>query len=137
MKDFTIGEAARRAGVAASALRYYEDAGIIPRARRVNGQRRYDETLVGIIRVARFAQSVGFSLAEVKSLFREAGDKAKVGAQWRSLAAAKVRELDAIISRARHMKSAIEAGLECGCIRADDCLPKSRARRQPRSGDSE
>ncbi|MFZ3323091.1 MAG: MerR family transcriptional regulator [Usitatibacter sp.] len=123
MADLSIGEVARRAGMRTSALRYYEDAGILPRAARINGRRRYSEELVSLIEVARFAQSVGFSLAEIKRLFSGMRGRKDLRAQWRPLAQAKLEELDRVIERARRMKKAIESGLRCGCIRVEDCLP--------------
>ena len=123
MANLSIGEVARRTGVRTSALRYYEDAGILPQASRVNGRRQYDEDLVNLIEVARFAQSVGFSLAEIKQLFSGANGRKNLPAQWRPLARAKLEELDRVIAAARQMKSAIESGLRCGCIRIEDCLP--------------
>lgn len=123
MADLTIGEVARRAGVRTSALRYYEEAGILPRAGRVNGQRRYSEYLVNLVEVARFARTVGFSLAEIKRLFSDTQGRKDLRAQWRPLARAKIEELDRVIARARRMKNAIESGLQCGCIRVEDCLP--------------
>jgi MerR family redox-sensitive transcriptional activator SoxR len=131
MGDLTIGEVARRAGVRASALRYYEDAGILPHAERVNGRRVYSEELVSLIEVARFAQSVGFSLAQIKQLFSGLEGRSDLRAQWRPLARAKLKELDGVIARALQMKAAIESGLECGCIRVEDCLPAGK--RAPRS----
>jgi MerR family transcriptional regulator, redox-sensitive transcriptional activator SoxR len=135
MADLTIGEVARRAGVRTSALRYYEEAGILPRPARVNGQRRYSEDLVNLVEVARFARSVGFTLAEIKQLFSGMHGRKDLRTQWRPLARAKLEELDRVIARARRMKSAIESGLECGCIRIEDCLPgpgKSASRSQTR-----
>lgn len=126
MAELTIGQVARRLGMRASALRYYEDEGILPRPRRVNGQRRYSEDLVDLIRVAKFAQSVGFSLSEVRKLSRGLTGRPAVQRQWRPLAMAKVKELDEVIAKAKQMKSAIESGLRCGCIRVEDCVPKKR-----------
>lgn len=123
MAHLMIGEVARRAGVRTSALRYYEDAGILPPAERVNGRRLYSEELVSLVEVARFAQSVGFSLAEIKQLFSGLEGRSDLRAQWRPLARAKLKELDGVIARALRMKTAIETGLECGCIRVEDCLP--------------
>ena len=123
MTELTIGEVARRAGIRTSALRYYEDVGILPRAPRLNGQRRYSDELVRLIEVARFAQSVGFSLAEIKRLFGGTRSRKDLRTQWRPLAQAKLEELDRVIERARRMKKAIESGLRCGCIRVEDCLP--------------
>ncbi len=126
MNDLTIGEVARRTGVAPSALRFYEESGVLPPPRRVNGQRRYGEGLVDLIKVARFAQSVGFSLAEIRGLLAGFVRGSKLRAQWQPLARAKIRELDAVIEKAAQMKAAIEYGLGCGCIRIEDCLPAAK-----------
>ena len=120
----TIGEVARATGVPATTLRYYEDAGILPRARRVKGQRRYGPELLDLIRVARFAKTVGFTLAELRLLCGALNGGGRLGQRWRRLARAKVRELDAVIDGAQRMKDAIEYGFRCGCIRIEDCLPK-------------
>ena len=127
MKDLGIGEVARRAGVRASALRYYEAQGVLPPALRVNGRRVYGEEMVRRVEVVLYARSVGFSLHEVKRLF---GLPARGGLQtrWRPLARAKVAELDAAIARARRVKRALESGLACGCIRIEDCLPAKAGR---------
>jgi MerR family redox-sensitive transcriptional activator SoxR len=126
MSELTIGEVARLAGMRPSALRYYEEAGILPPASRVNGQRRYGEELVDMIRVARFAQSVGFTLSEIKALFNGFKGRSALGKQWRPLAEAKLAEIDAVIAKAQQMKAAIESGLRCGCIRVEDCLPAAK-----------
>jgi MerR family redox-sensitive transcriptional activator SoxR len=131
MNELTIGEVARRTGVRTSTLRYYEEAGILPRAKRVNGQRRYGGELVDLVQVARFAQSVGFSLAQIRALFSGIERGAKLRSQWRPLARAKLAELDAVIDKARRMKAAIELGLSCGCIRVEDCLPAKPSRSSP------
>lgn len=123
MALLSIGEVARDAGLRTSALRYYERAGVIPPPARVNGRRRYGPELVQMIAIARFAQSVGFSLEEIRLLFTR-GKGGDVPKRWRPLALAKVRELDESIARARRMKKAIEAGLECGCIRVEECVAK-------------
>jgi len=140
MADMSIGEVARRAGMRTSALRYYEDAGILPPAARTNGRRRYSEDLVRLIEVARFARSVGFSLSEIKRLFSGMQGRKDLRAQWRPLAHAKLEELDRVIARAQRMKNAIQSGLQCGCIRVEDCLPdvgrhtSRRAPKGPRAG---
>ena len=64
----TIAELARRAGVATSALRYYEELGLLPTPARISGQRRYPESAVGIVGTIRLLRDVGFSLAEQKVL---------------------------------------------------------------------
>jgi len=122
MEEISIGEVARRTGVAASALRYYEDAGLLPAPRRVSGRRRYDADVLRRVEVLRCAQQAGFTLAEIRTLFHGFGADTPLGERWNALAHAKLRELDALIARAARMKQAILAGMECGCVRLDDCV---------------
>src|SRR5687768_3432072 len=122
MDELTIGEVARRTGVAASALRYYEDAGLLPPPRRVGGRRRYDPEVLRRVEVLRCAQQAGFTLAEIRTLFHGFGADTPLGERWNALAHAKLRELDALIARAEQMKRAILAGMECGCVRLEDCV---------------
>lgn len=122
MSGLTIGEVARRTGLRTSALRYYEDAGILPPPRRERGQRRYDDGVIRFIQVLRFAQEAGFTLDEIRTLFHGFGAETPLGERWQALAHDKLRELDALIARATRMRRAIEAGLACGCVRVDDCI---------------
>ena len=126
MKSLSIGQVAKRTGVAASALRYYEEAGILPAPPRISGRRRYDADVIRRIDVLRFAQQAGFSLEEVKTLFHGIGDGAPLSARWQSLARSKIAELDLVVKRIRKMKRALELGLKCGCIRVEDCLLSPR-----------
>jgi DNA-binding transcriptional MerR regulator len=63
-----IGELARRAKVATSALRYYEELGLLPRPARISGQRRYPESAVRLVGIILLPREVGFSLAAQKAL---------------------------------------------------------------------
>lgn len=121
MGEMTIGEVARRAGLRPSALRYYEEAGILPAPRRLNGRRRYDPSVVQRLEVVRFARRAGFTLAEIRTLFHGFRTETPFGERWRALAQAKLRELDALVARAAQMRRAIEGGLACGCLRVEDC----------------
>ena len=122
MSELTIGEVARRTGLRASALRYYEAQGVLPPPRREHGHRRYDAGVVRRVRVLRFAQDAGFTLDEIRTLFHGFGPDTPLNERWATLAQAKVAELDALIDRATRMKRAIEAGLDCGCVRVEDCV---------------
>ena len=121
MGELRIGELARRTGVAASALRFYEAEGLLPPARRVSGRRRYDEHAVVTVRLIRAAQDTGFTLKEVRALFRDAAGGTPLAAGWRKQAARKLQELDELERRVRSMKAALRAGLECGCLQPEDC----------------
>ena len=122
MVELSIGEVARRTGLRTSAIRYYEDAGVLPRPRRVNGRRRYDPEVLRVIDVLRFAQHAGFTLEEIRTLFHGFGADTPLNERWEALAQAKLLELDALIARATRMKEAITAGLGCGCVRVEDCI---------------
>src|SRR5882757_6141586 len=131
MKPFSIGELAKRTGIRASALRYYEEAGILPAPARVNGRRRYDSSAIRQVDILRFAQQAGFTLEEVKALFHGSGAETPLSARWRSLAGAKLLELDLLAKRIRKMRRALEVSLKCGCISVDDCnLSPTRCVRQ-------
>lgn len=121
MKPLSIGEVARRTGVRTSALRYYEDAGILPTPARVSGRRLYDADAIHRVEVLRFAQQAGFTLEEIKTLFHGFQAETPLSKRWQSLAHAKLRELDLLSMRIQRMRRALELGLKCGCLRIEDC----------------
>ena len=106
----TIGELARRAGVATSALRYWEDLGLLPAPARISGQRRYPESAVALVGVILLLRDVGFSLAEQKALMASRGVALN---EWRRLARRKQAELDEHIAKARAAREAIDHALRC------------------------
>ena len=110
MSELTIGELARRTGVATSALRYWEELGLLPRPARVSGQRRYPESWVGLIGVILLLQDAGFTLAEQKAL---AASRAVATDEWRQLAGRKLAALDEQIAQAQAARVAIEHALHC------------------------
>jgi MerR family redox-sensitive transcriptional activator SoxR len=122
LKHLSIGEVAKRTGIRTSALRYYEEAGILPTPARVSGQRRYDADTIRRIDVLRFAQQAGFTLREIRILFHGFTADTPLSARWQSLAHAKLRELDLLAKRIRKMRRALGLGLKCGCTRVEDCV---------------
>jgi DNA-binding transcriptional MerR regulator len=68
MPGMSIGEVARKMGLRSSAIRYYERLGLIPKAPRLGGRRRYDDRVLERLAMVRFAKHVGFSIAEIKVL---------------------------------------------------------------------
>jgi MerR family redox-sensitive transcriptional activator SoxR len=106
----TIGELARRAGVATSAMRYYEELGLLPAPARVSGQRRYPESAVELVGMILLLRDVGFSLAEQKTF---AASRGVALDEWRQLARRKLAELDAQIAKARAAREAIDHALRC------------------------
>jgi len=106
----TIGELARRAGVTASALRYYEELGLLPAPARISGQRRYAESAARVVGTILLYSDAGFTLAEQKTLMASREDTC---GEWRRLARRKLAELDEQIARAQAARDAIRHGLRC------------------------
>jgi MerR family transcriptional regulator, redox-sensitive transcriptional activator SoxR len=121
MEDLVIGEVARRAGIRPSALRYYESIGLMPAPKRVNGRRRYDESTVQMLRVVQLAQQAGFTVAEIQTLLHGFAPDTPPAARWQPLAQQKIAELDALIVQVQKMKLILMTGLDCGCLRLEDC----------------
>jgi MerR family redox-sensitive transcriptional activator SoxR len=116
-----LGEVARRAGLRASALRYYEQAGLIPPQIRVSGHRRYEPGVFSVLALIAYAKQVGFTIAETKLLLSRANSNVPASARWHELARRKQVELDATIANARRMKRLLQVALECRCLNLDDC----------------
>ena len=105
----TIGELARRAGVTASALRYYEELGLLPSPARISGQRRYPESAARVVGMILLYSDAGFTLAEQKALMAPRDGTP----DWKELAQRKLAELDEQIARAQAAREAIRHGLRC------------------------
>jgi DNA-binding transcriptional MerR regulator len=106
----TIGELAGRTGVATSALRYYEELGLVCSSTRVSGHRRYPPEAVGTVGAILFLRDVGFTLDEIGQLMESRS--ASPGA-WRDLARRKLDDLDARIHEAQVARIAVEHAINC------------------------
>ncbi|MFI9550300.1 MerR family transcriptional regulator [Nonomuraea endophytica] len=118
MADLSIGQLAARTGVAASALRYYEELGLIAAPERVGGRRRYRESVVGLVGRILVFRDAGFSLAEIGLVL---GSEAPSEVRWRRLAEGKVAELEERIARAGAAREALLHGLRCPHADLDGC----------------
>ena len=119
--QLTIGEVARRAGVAASSIRYYESIGLLPEPDRLHGQRRYDQQVLGKLAFVGVAQSAGFKLEEIKDLIGAVDGADGMGAQMRALSRRKLGEVEELLARARAMKGWLEVAKQCGCETPAEC----------------
>ena len=106
----TIGELACRAGVATSALRYWEEIGLLPPAARIAGQRRYPDSAAGLVGVILLLRDVGFTLAEQKAFM---ASRAAAPGDWQLLARRKLAELDDQVAKAQAAREAINHALRC------------------------
>ncbi|MCL2448782.1 MAG: MerR family transcriptional regulator [Polyangiaceae bacterium] len=109
-----IGELARRRGVPASTVRYYESVGVLPRPARVSGRRVYDKQAEEALRFVQALQRAGFTLAEVRA-FRSLDHSRQARAQWREAAGAKLRELDARIADLVAARELLSSSFGCAC----------------------
>lgn len=114
----TIGEVARRAGIAATTLRYYEQIGLIAPPARRGGQRRYDGSVLARLEVIRLCKSAGFALEEIQLLF---ADDLPGRPASRALAEAKLSEIDAQMASLARAREVIEWGMRCTCPSIDAC----------------
>lgn len=119
--ELTIGEVARRAGVATSAIRYYERIGLLPEPDRLGGQRRYDPEVLGKLGFIGVAQSAGFKLREIKELIDGVDASDGMGEQIRSLSRSKLTVVEALLERTRAVKGWLEVAMQCGCATPAEC----------------
>jgi MerR family redox-sensitive transcriptional activator SoxR len=130
----TIGEVAARSGVAASALRFYEEQGLIASERNDSGHRRYPRSVLRRVAFIVFAQKVGLSLEEIRAaLARLPRNRAPERADWAQLSGSWTRRIDERIAELQRMKAGLTECIGCGCLSLDRCQfanPGDRAARR-------
>src|SRR5690242_8585486 len=131
----TISEVARRSGVAASALRFYEDRGLIRSERAWSGHRRYPRAVLRRIAFIVFAQRIGFSLEEIKTeLDRLPAGRVPTGKDWSRLSATWTSKIDERIAELERLRSGLTACIGCGCLTLGQCSLSNPADRAARLG---
>lgn len=136
-----IGELAWRAGLTASAIRYYEKQGLLDPPLRRGGQRHFPREAVSRVLLIRFARGMHFSLGEIRLFLSGLGDQVPLGGRWRRLARQKLREVERNIEHARQLKDLLEHLLACRCGSLEICVQRlqlnpllRRAGRSPHRG---
>jgi DNA-binding transcriptional MerR regulator len=118
----TIGEVAARAGIATSAIRFYEKAALLKPPVRVNGRRIYSAEAVHHLVIVRFAKANGFTLPEIRLLLRGFPESTPASIRWKKMARGKIAELEASITRAKAMKEMLESlAAHCRCRTLEQC----------------
>jgi MerR family redox-sensitive transcriptional activator SoxR len=129
----TITEVSRRSGVAASALRFYEERGLIRSQRAGSGHRRYPRAVLRRIAFIVFAQRIGMTLEEVGAeLAKLPADRVPEGADWARLSNAWAARIDERIAELRRLRAGLTGCIGCGCLSLERCAlanPSDRARR--------
>jgi MerR family redox-sensitive transcriptional activator SoxR len=125
--SLSIGEVARRSGVAASALRFYEERGLITSERAGSGHRRYQRPVLRRIAFIVFAQRIGLSLTEIGSeLEKLPGDRAPTRSDWSRLSSAWSARIDVRIAELERLKSGLTECIGCGCLSLKRCKLANR-----------
>jgi len=131
----TIGEVAERSGVATSALRFYEEQGLIASERTDSGHRRYPRAIIRRVAFIVFAQKIGLSLEEIRvELARLPRNRAPDRADWGKLSAGWTKRIDERIAELERMKSGLTECIGCGCLSLDRCRFANPADRAARGG---
>ena len=130
----TISEVSRRSGVAASALRFYEQRGLIRSERAGSGHRRYPRAVLRRIAFIVFAQKIGLSLDEVGAeLAKLPNNRVPDRADWAKLSGSWTRRIDARIAELERLKDGLTQCIGCGCLSLQHCQlanPNDQAGRQ-------
>jgi len=112
----TIGEVAKKAGLRASAIRFYEKAGLLPKPVRSGIQRRYDPSVFYHLAVLQRAKDCGLTLEEIRGLLN---DRGRPSERWERVAGKRVAELDATIKRIAVMRELLQR--RCECADLEEC----------------
>lgn len=118
----TVGEVARRSGVAVSTLHFYEEQGLVTSTRSAGNQRRYSRDVLRRVAFIRAAQRVGISLADIRAAVQTLPDgRTPTRADWARLSAAWREELDARIAQLKKLRDTLDDCIGCGCLSIDRC----------------
>ena len=110
-----IGDVARSTGVTVSALRFYDEIGVIAAAARVGGKRRFDPDTIGRVNFVKRGQQAGLSLDDIRTMLDETRD------QWQTLVEAKLTELTEQRANLDTMIELLHEVRNCGCKAVSRC----------------
>jgi MerR family redox-sensitive transcriptional activator SoxR len=114
----SIGEVAAASGLRPSALRYYEQVGLIAPAERRSGRRHYDPEVLRRLAFIALCQDAGISIAEIATLLDDRSDPRR---QWEHLAQRKLEEIQDQMKKLRQMRRHLQSALACECGGVDSC----------------
>ena len=118
----TVGEVARRSGVAVSTLHFYETKGLISSARSAGNQRRYARDVLRRVAFIRVAQRVGIALADIEAALATLPvSAAPTRADWARLSAGWRAELDERVAQLKKLRDTLDDCIGCGCLSIDRC----------------
>ena len=123
MEDLlTIGQVAERTGVATSALRFYENKGLISPERTAGNQRRFRRATIRVVSVIKAGQSLGLPLAEIRRALAELpAGRAPTKSDWARMSQNWRRDLDRRIAELQRLRGELDGCIGCGCLSLESC----------------
>ena len=133
--ELAIGEVSERSGLAVSAIRFYEDRGLIVSTRTAGGQRRFRRDVLRRLAFIQAAQRVGLTLEEIGgALGLLPPDSGPTGPEWRELSASWRPLLDERIALLTALRDQLDHCIGCGCLSLDRCRLSNPGDRAARLG---
>ena len=118
----TISQVSRRSGVASSALRFYEERGLIASQRAGSGHRRYPRSVLRRIAFIVFAQRIGLTLEEIGAeLAKLPADRIPTSRDWARLSGKWTKRIDQRIAELKRLRAGLTQCIGCGCLSIDKC----------------
>jgi len=122
MSGMLISEVARQVGLRPSAIRYYEQIGILAPAERSSGQRRYDKNVLYRLALIQRARQSGFTLEEIRQLFFGFREGTPISRRWQKMSQKKLAELDAMVEQIEVMRRLLRRiQTNCRCDAIEQC----------------
>jgi MerR family transcriptional regulator, redox-sensitive transcriptional activator SoxR len=127
--NLAISDVARVFGLRTSAIRYYEQIGILPPPMRKNGQRRYDKSVLFRLEVVQRARELGFTLGEIRELFFGFQSATRPPKRWHELSERKIAELRIRMKQLKLMETLLKQMQGCRCNALEECGEKLLSKR--------
>ena len=121
-QGLTIGQVADRTGLATSAIRYYEDMGLVFPFRNDAGQRRFASADIRRLSFVMISQSLGFTISDIReALAPLPADRAPTKAHWTKISKTFGKELDDRIAKMQRLREKLDGCIGCGCLSLKTC----------------
>ena len=121
-KELSIGDLAARTGVAITAIRFYEEEGLLQPLRNSGGQRRFRRGDIRRLSFIKITQQLGFSLADIKDALSSLPDgRTPTRADWQRLSKQFIKDIDERIAGLTLLRENLSACIGCGCLSMKSC----------------
>lgn len=125
MSTYSIGQVAAAAGVATSAIRYYEKLGLISKPARRSGQRRYSAEVFSRLSLIHLCKQLGFDLTEVKTVLDGLTKGDRSTQRFKKLAERKLPQVEESIAQAQLVRALLKQATACVCPTLDECAKRA------------